>query len=104
MIYDVAPHGNGSITFEEFSQCMIETEDEPVPREDIQNAFAAFDRDESGYICPDDLQKMMRSVGEYISRQEAEDMIRDADVDADGKISYEEFEAVINSVGIKTTE
>ena len=78
---------------------MVETQDEPVPQEDIQRAFAAFDKDNSGYICPADLQKMMRSVGEYISHEEAEEMIRDADANSDGKISYEEFEAVINNVG-----
>lgn len=95
----MAPNGGGNITFEEFAECMIETADEDVPSDDIKRAFAAFDKDGSGYICPEDLQKMMLSIGEFVSHAEALEMIKDADTNSDGKISYAEFEAVINAVG-----
>eukprot|EP01050_Picozoa_sp_SAG11_P008268 SAG11_NODE_720_length_7550_cov_12.284257_4_plen_99_part_00 len=96
---DVAPGGDGnSITFNDFAKCMYETAEEDIPDEDIRRAFSAFDKDGSGYICPHDLQKMMRSVGECVSQSEAEDMIRDVDTNCDGKISFEEFRRVINSV------
>ena len=77
---------------------MVQSADELVPDEDIKRAFKAFDKEGSGYISPDNLQKMMRSVGEYISLREAQEMIRDADTNYDGKISYPEFVSIINSV------
>ena len=98
IIEDVAPYGDGFITFKDFAMCMVQSADELVPDEDIKRAFKAFDKDGSGCISPDDLQKMMRSVGEYISLLEAQEMIRDADTNYDGKISYPEFVSIINSV------
>jgi hypothetical protein len=37
-----------------------------------------------------------RSIGEKLSDQEVDEMIREADVDGDGQISFEEFHKVIS--------
>ena len=63
-------------------------------------AFSAFDVNDSGFITADDLIRMMRSVGEIISVEEARDMIREGDKDNDGKISFDEFRYIINDCPI----
>ena len=38
---------------------------------------------------------IMTSIGDILSFEEAEEMIREADIDGDGNVNYEEFVATI---------
>lgn len=57
---------------------------------DIQQTyfFQTFDRDGSGKISADELRQMMHTLGERLTDDEIEDMIREADEDGDGQIDY----------------
>eukprot|EP01080_Neovahlkampfia_damariscottae_P011615 gene11615-4857_t len=60
--------------------------------------FKAFDRDGNGFIDRDELYKTMNDdLDVPITRQEVEDILQEADVNRDGKISYEEFVKSITS-------
>ncbi|XP_066283187.1 uncharacterized protein [Branchiostoma lanceolatum] len=54
-------------------------------------AFKMFDKDNSGYIDKSEIIQGMAELGEQLTEEEAEQMLRDADTDGDGKINYEEF-------------
>ncbi|KAL6647025.1 hypothetical protein ACP70R_014462 [Stipagrostis hirtigluma subsp. patula] len=61
-----------------------------VEREDnLFAAFSYFDKDGSGYITQDELQKACEEFG--IGDAHLEDIIRDIDQDNDGRIDYNEF-------------
>lgn len=57
--------------------------------EEIREAFKVFDRDNNGYITAAELRHVMTSIGEKLSDDEVEEMIREADADGDGKIDCE---------------
>ena len=47
--------------------------------------------DGNGFISAAELRHVMTNLGEKLSEQEVEEMIREADVDGDGQINYDEF-------------
>lgn len=60
-------------------------------QEEIQEAFKVFDKDGNGYISAAELRHVMTSLGEKLTEEEVDEMIREADIDQDGQINYEEF-------------
>lgn len=88
--------------------------------QELREAFQVFDKDGNNYISSDELRQVMISVGksfqsctseidtdswlyyihtyigERLSEEELDEMIREADVDGDGQINYEEFVKMMN--------
>ena len=59
--------------------------------EDIREAFKVFDRDGNGLISAAELRHVMTNLGEKLTDEEVDEMIKEADIDGDGHINYEEF-------------
>jgi calmodulin len=58
---------------------------------DYMEAFKAFDRDGDGFISAKELKFVMETLGETMTLEEAEEMLKEADSDEDHRINYEEF-------------
>lgn len=118
MIHEVDTDGNGVIDFQEFMAMMARKMRQNDGEEEIREAFKTFDRDGNGYISASELKSVMalqgRSArssppwashiqrssthnltGEQLTDTEVDEMIREADVDGDGQINYQEFVRVI---------
>lgn len=54
-----------------------------------------FDADGNGVIDREELHKVMSSLNETLTEQELDAMIQEADINGDGKISFEEFKAMM---------
>ena len=51
-----------------------------------------FDRDGNGLISAVELRHVMTNLGKKLTEDELDEMIREADIDGDGRhINYEEF-------------
>ena len=70
--------------------------------EPLKEAFRAMDTDGNGFITAEDLRDLLESegatsedvremIGDDAGEKEVEEMVREADVDGDGHINYEEF-------------
>ena len=59
--------------------------------DDLKEAFKVFDKDNDGYISAAELRHVLTNIGEKLSDEEVDEMIREADIDGDGQINYEEF-------------
>lgn len=89
LIENVDTNGNGVIEFTEFCQLMIKYGTQKD--DDLRDAFKVFDQDNNGYIDAAELQTILSNMGENLPMDQVEDMIREADLNGDGLIDYEEF-------------
>mmetsp|Transcript_14523 Transcript_14523/g.31599 ORF Transcript_14523/g.31599 Transcript_14523/m.31599 type:complete len:150 (+) Transcript_14523:114-563(+) len=91
MINEVDADGNGTIDFPEFLTLMARKMQSADTEDELKEAFKVFDQDGSGFIDPNELRTVMTSLGEKLTDDEVDDMIKEADKNGDGKICYEEF-------------
>ncbi|CAH1245081.1 CALM1 [Branchiostoma lanceolatum] len=90
LIADADLDNTGNIKFYEFLRLMDQIM--TFHREArLRKMFQELDRDEDDYIIAADLTCWMT----WLTRQEAEEMIHEADRDKDGKVSYPEFQKVM---------
>ncbi|CAL9137815.1 unnamed protein product [Musa acuminata var. zebrina] len=95
MIRNVDLDGNGTIDFGEFLNLMARkmkvNDMELWQDEELKEAFKVFDNDQNGYISASELRNVMMNLGEKLTDEEVDQMIREADLDGDGQVNYEEF-------------
>ncbi|XP_073123802.1 uncharacterized protein [Henckelia pumila] len=101
MIREVDTDGNGTIEFQEFFNLMVKKMKETdANHDDLREAFNAFDKDQDGYISPDELGHVMICLGERMTAEELEEMIKEVDLDGDGQVNYQEFVKIIYDDGL----
>ncbi|CAL9104645.1 unnamed protein product [Musa textilis] len=92
MIGEIDANGNGTIEFQEFLNLMASKLNQETDSEDeLREAFKVFDKDQNGFISATELRNVMISLGEKLTDEEAAQMIREADLDGDGQVNFEEF-------------
>ena len=91
MVNEVDADGNGTIDFPEFLTMMARKMKDTDSEEELKEAFKVFDKDGNGFISASELRHVMTNLGEKLTDEEVDEMIREADVDGDGQINYEEF-------------
>ena len=92
MVEEFDKNKNGTIDFQEFCDLMVnKAGDCTLSLQDVRDAFIVFDKDRSGFIEVDELQDLMMNLGEKLTREEVQAMMKLADINKDGKIDYHEF-------------
>ena len=56
---------------------------------EIKEIFRVFDKDGNGFISTSELRLVMSNLGEKLTDEEVDEMIREADIDGDGQVNYE---------------
>ncbi|KAH7716680.1 calmodulin [Aphelenchoides avenae] len=91
MVHEIDEDGNGTIELEEFVKMMSKKVKVDENEKELREAFQVFDRDNDGFISPFELRHVMINLGEKLSEEEVVEMIREADLDGDGKVNFTEF-------------
>lgn len=97
-IEDMDEELEGLINFETFSKMMLANIKDEDPEEKIREAFKVFDMEGNGFMEAAELREVMTSLGERLTEEEANDLIKEADNDNDGMVNYEEFIGTLLSV------
>ena len=97
MIKSIDLDGNGVIDYNEFLACSMH-KDKILRNENLRLCFNEFDTDGSGKISIDEISNIFKK-GEQDNKDDIEafkKMIKDADENGDGEISFEEFQDIMN--------
>ena len=62
---------------------------------ELRAAFEVFDKDNNGTISADELRHLMKSIGEDLTDQDINEMIKEADKNGDGNV----FRIFCNNIG-----
>ena len=61
----------------------------------LTRIFKLFDSSGDGYISKTEMRKISKAFGDDVSLDEAEEMVNRDDADCDGKVSFDEFKALM---------
>lgn len=88
-------NGNGFVEFNELVNAIVDLpelkEEILVNQEHLAAAFNLFDRDGNGYITATELAVAMATMGQPLTCEELTEMIKEADSNGDGMISFDEL-------------
>ncbi|KAJ8309463.1 hypothetical protein KUTeg_014337 [Tegillarca granosa] len=87
-VNEIDADGNGTIDFAEFLTMMAKKMKDTDSEEEIREAFRVFDKDGNGFISAAELRVAMTNLGEKLTDEEVDEMIREADTDGDGQVNY----------------
>ena len=97
---EVDPIGFGVINFQQFLVMMSRNlRNRPTTEERRRQVFMYFDVDEKGFITASDLRQAMINLGENLTEDDIRQMIKEASVQEDGQVTYDEFVKIIISNG-----
>ena len=82
---------NGTIDLNNFLSLMSQVASESDNEEELRAAFRAFDVGGKGFIPAAALRHIMTKLGDKLPEDEVDEMMREANIDSDGQIDYEEF-------------
>ncbi|RWV94818.1 hypothetical protein GW17_00042609 [Ensete ventricosum] len=88
--------GKGTLDYGEFVAVSIHLQ-RMANDEHLRRAFSYFDKDGNGYIEPEELQEALSEDGAADSIDVANDILQEVDTDKDGRISYDEFVAMMKT-------
>lgn len=93
MIDNADIDGSKHLEFDEFLALMIKRapNDEGGRMEEMRHAFRVFDKNGDNFISRSELKSAMRKMGEKMSDRDIDVMIKEADLDKDGRVNYQEF-------------
>lgn len=91
MVKELDKDGNGIIDFDEFLAIAKKMSGAQESEEELIQAFKVFDRDGDGFITATELRHIMSNLGETLTDEEVDEMIRESDANGDGRIDYSEF-------------
>lgn len=100
LIQKADKNSNGLVEFSEFVALVspdLLPARSPYNEEQLRQLFRMFDRDGNGYISAAELAHSMAKLGHALTAKELTGMIKEADTDGDGRISFLEFSQAISS-------
>ncbi|RYR16082.1 hypothetical protein Ahy_B04g073053 isoform D [Arachis hypogaea] len=89
-------NGKGTLDYGEFVAVSLHLK-RMANDEHLRKAFSYFDKDGNGYIEPEELRNALMEDGADDCTDVANDIFQEVDTDKDGRISYDEFVAMMKT-------
>ena len=82
----------------------IVTKELDIPEEELEEyraAFTMFDKDGSGSISAKEFLKVLKNLGQNVSKDEAANIMKELDKDGSGEIDFDEFISYMRSIKVQ---
>ncbi|EFA85881.1 calmodulin-like protein [Heterostelium album PN500] len=96
MIKEIDTDGSGLVDFQQFTSLLQRKTQYSDSEADIKQAFKTFDKKGNGYAPIADLKHTLTTIGEKLTKEEFDNILKDAKV-VDGQIHVDEFIRIIKS-------
>jgi myosin light chain 4 len=85
------------VTFEEFLPILAEVSKLPSTgtKEDFTEGMKVFDKDSNGFVLAVEIQHVLSSLGESLSKDEVDEIFKGVETNSNGMMKYEVFVAHI---------
>jgi calmodulin len=95
MMREIDEDGSGTIDLMEFMMLMTSKVKDMKKEDEINESFKILDKEQDDFLSVKELKYFMRKVAHIkLSNEEAEAMIKYADSDNDGLVSFNDFKAL----------
>jgi len=91
MIQEVDPNKTKKIDFAQFLELFDKRMKDPDTEEDLLESFKIFDKEGNGIISVQELKHLVSHFGEKLTEEEADELIREADIDGDCTVNIYKF-------------
>eukprot|EP00826_Nyctotherus_ovalis_P055536 TRINITY_DN7384_c0_g7_i2.p3 TRINITY_DN7384_c0_g7~~TRINITY_DN7384_c0_g7_i2.p3 ORF type:complete len:166 (-),score=65.51 TRINITY_DN7384_c0_g7_i2:135-632(-) len=91
MVAEIEKRFNKPIVFEDLLDLLTADMGSRATRDELYRIFSLFDEDETGFITIKELRKAARELGEEVSEEELQEIVRRVDSNNDQKISVDDF-------------
>ena len=81
----------GSVDFAGFLEIMVSRKSDVDTELEIQEALKVFDREGAGLLPVAELKHILTNIGEKMSDDEVDEMLRDAKIDSQGQIKISDL-------------
>lgn len=85
-------HHGRKLDFETFQRLVLSKRNK---NNDWRHVFHMFDTEGKGYITKENLKSVAENLGESMSEEELQEMVDRANGKKDGKVTFQEFEAIM---------
>ncbi|XP_017530966.2 calmodulin-like protein 4 isoform X1 [Manis javanica] len=82
---------NGELDFSTFLTIMHMQIKQEDPKKEILLAMLMADKEKKGYIMASELRSKLMKLGEKLTQQEVDDLFKEANIEPNGQVKYEEF-------------
>jgi calmodulin len=76
-------------------QCLGKPKTKADSPEQVKEAFKIFDKESNGLVSLSELRHVLTTLGEKMTTQEVDELLKDAKVDKEGNINYNVFVSMI---------
>ncbi|XP_046506059.1 calmodulin-like protein 4 [Equus quagga] len=82
---------NGELDFSTFLTIMHMQIKQEDPKKEILLAMLMADKEKKGYIMASELRSKLMQLGEKLTHKEVDELFREANIEPNGKVKYDEF-------------
>ncbi|NXU50556.1 CALL4 protein, partial [Turnix velox] len=82
---------NAELDFSTFLNIMYRQMKQEEPEKEILTALSMIDRQKKGFITVAELRAKLTRMGEKLSEEEVDDLLKEAKIGKNGLIKYEDF-------------
>ncbi|KAJ3443028.1 ef-hand protein [Anaeramoeba flamelloides] len=88
---EIETNEEGILTFQSFLTKVTSRYKEKDTFEDVEKAFRTFDPEDQGWVPTDELRELLTTIGEPLTKEEVDELIKEADPEETGKIVYKKL-------------